>query len=99
MSIDDLLGERPVPNFRGGPSLWLVFIIGPLLAALVTAAGVVVVIARMPDGQQFDKVRNDVAAIKQDVAVSKAREEGRDKNIDLQFENLRLLIKTPKTKP
>lgn len=66
---------RRVPDFRGGPSAWLIFLIGPLLGALVTAAGAVWVIARMPDGSQFHEMGRDVSAVKLDVAVLKANVE------------------------
>jgi hypothetical protein len=64
-----------VPDFRGGPSAWLIFLVGPLLGALVTAAGAVWVIARMPDGGQFHEMSRDVSAVKLDVAVLKANQE------------------------
>lgn len=66
---------RSVPNFRGGPSLWLVFVVGPLLASLVMVGGIVWFIARMPDGSQFHEMGRDVSAVKLDVAVLKANVE------------------------
>ena len=67
--------DEHVPNLRPGPSAWLTFFVGPLLGALVVAVAAIIAIARMPDGAQFQEITHDVAAIKQDVAVSRARQE------------------------
>lgn len=61
-----------VPNFRGGPSVWIVFVIGPMLAALVMVGGFVWFIARMPDGPAFAQLREDMASVKQKLAAQDA---------------------------
>lgn len=87
-----------VPNFRGGPSSWLIFVIGPLLGAIVTAAGAVWAIARMPDGTQFREVTRDVSAIKESLARFREHQDQGEKLIDERFENLKLLIKQDRRK-
>lgn len=81
----------PVQNLRGGIPTWLSFIIGPLLGALVVAAGAVWAIAKMPDGGQFHEMGRDVTSVKLDVAVLKAHQETADersKHIELQLDTL-----------
>lgn len=85
--------EVHVPNLRGGPPVWLVFIVGPLLGAIVVAVGAVWAIARMPDGTQFHEITTAVAAIKQEVAVSHSQQDGDRALNNERFEGLKVQLK------
>lgn len=63
---------RSVPNLRGGPSIWLLFILGPLLGAIVVVVGLVWFIAHMPDGPAWTQMRDDMASVKQKLAAQDA---------------------------
>lgn len=84
---------QDVPDLRGGPSAWLVFIVGPLLGAVVVAAAVVATIARMPDGTQFHEITRDVAQIKQDVAVSRAHQESAEQLANERYEAMKAQLR------
>lgn len=61
-----------VPDFRGGPSVWLLFILGPLLGSVVVVGGLVWFIAHMPDGPAWNQMRDDMASVKQKLAAQDA---------------------------
>jgi hypothetical protein len=58
-----------VPHLRGGPSLWLLFALGPLLGAVIAGVSIVWMLARMPDGNQFREITSEVAAVKLKIAT------------------------------
>lgn len=87
---------RSVPNFRGGPSLWLVFVVGPLLASLVMVGGIVWFIARMPDGNQFTKIVEKVTALELSAGIEHAEAKGERALNAKNFEDIHDEIKTVK---
>jgi hypothetical protein len=88
-----------VPNFRGGIPGWVLALLGVLGGALASGVPVIVYIARMPDGPQWQEMSKALAKVQADQEVAKQHEIDTTANINLQFENLRLLIKqTPETR-
>lgn len=64
-------------DLRGGLPRWIFAALGLLGGMAMAVVPVIVTIARMPDGTRFDVVRDDVATIKQRLAVMEARQEGK----------------------
>jgi hypothetical protein len=63
-----------VPNLRGNPLTTLAFVLGPLLAAIITVCGIVWTAAKYPDRVEFDQQRNDTIITRQDVAILKVEQ-------------------------
>lgn len=85
-----------VPNFRGGPSVWLVFVLGSLTPALVMAGGIVWFIAHMPDGNQFTKIAEKVTALELSAGIEHAEAKGERALNAKNFEDIHDEIKTVK---
>lgn len=99
MSAQDFDPRDPsparVPNFRGGVPGWVLALLGVLGGALASGVPVIVYIARMPDGPQWQEMSRALARVQAAQDVAKQHEIDTTVNINLQFENLRLLIKQP----
>ena len=108
MSADEFDPHDPsparVPNFRGGVPGWILALLGVLGGALASGVPVIVYIARMPDGPQWQEMSRALIRVQaaQDAAqaasaraseAAKQHEADTAANINLQFENLKLLIK------
>lgn len=96
-----------VPNFRGGIPGWVLTLLGVLGGALGGGVPVIVYIARMPDGPQWQEMSRAIVKVQatQDAqaaaavaaaAAAKQLELQKAENINLQFENIKLLIKQRK---
>lgn len=96
-----------VPNLRGGIPGWILALLGVLSGALGMGVPVVVYIARMPDGPQWQEMSRTLIRVQAvqdaaEAAAKAAREAAKQHEIDsaanvnLQFENLKLLIKQRK---
>ncbi len=72
--------SEQVPNLRGGPGAWVVFIVGPLFALIVAGAGFVWQAAKYPDRSEFRSATNDLTSVKQDVAIARYRLDGVEKS-------------------
>jgi hypothetical protein len=65
-----------VPNLRGNAFTTVGFIVGPLLGAVMVVGGIVWQAAKYPDRSEFRAATNDLASVKQDVALMKYRQDG-----------------------
>lgn len=71
-----------VPNLRGGIPGWILALLGLLGGALGAGIPVIATIARMPDGPAWNQMRDDMASVKQKIAVMEANQAGAAKVSD-----------------
>ena len=64
-----------VPNFRGGHTVTLAFVLGPLLSACVVLGGIIWAMAKQPEPGEFRALRDRTERVDQNVAVLGARVE------------------------
>jgi hypothetical protein len=90
-----------VPNLRGGIPSWVLTILGVLGGALASGVPVIVYIARMPSGPQWQEMRDALTKVQATQEAAKQHEIDAAANLNLQFENIKLLIKQsdPRRKP
>lgn len=71
----------PVPNLRarGGVPGWILALLGLLGGALGAGVPVIVTIARMPDGPQFQELTKRMTTIELEIGVMKANQAGADR--------------------
>jgi hypothetical protein len=74
--------ETEIPNLRGGGLSTLAFILGPLFGAVVVLLGIAWQAAKYPDRSEFELMRNDTTLTKQDVAIMKVQDSGRDARLN-----------------
>jgi len=73
-----------VPNLRGGAPAWLFWLLGIAVTIAIAGAPALITLVRAPDASRFDLLRDDVAAIKQTIAVMKAEQAGKAQIDDLR---------------
>ena len=72
------MADEHIPNLRGNGLSTVAFIVGPLFGALVVLLGIAWQAAKYPDRSEFELMRNDTTLTKQDVAIMKSQNAGRD---------------------
>jgi hypothetical protein len=74
------MSNEQVPNLRGGIGTTVMFVVA-LVSPIASIAGILWKAAQYPDRNEFRSATNDLASVKQDVAVQKYRQDGMDRDI------------------